>query len=155
MLTTLSMYIAGNARNRHLEKFESGKTVLLDCDTEDELPPWFDEGRFQRAQQFFNRNISAMIFSLHISLVVGLSVPSFLSVLYRTNKSDTPQKSIHRYLRTMAHIVQWHNGDVTDEKSAIRKSIRNVKAMHRRIVAKLSEDQKLSNSESKTEQPSQ
>ena len=135
-----------------LEKFESGKMVPLDSDTDDEPPSWFDEGRFYRAQQFFMRNLTAMLFSLHISLVVGLSVPAFLNVLYRTNKSDTPQKSIYRYLMTMAHIVQWHRGDVTDGKSAARKSIRTVKGMHRRVVAKLSEDQKFSPSESTTEQ---
>ena len=147
---TTSLSITGNTLKMHLEKFESGKSVPLDCDS-DELPSWFDKGRFQRAQQFFNRNLSAMLFSLHISLVVGLSVPSFLSILHRTNETETPQKSIHRYLRTMAHIVQWHNGDITDNKSVTRRSIRNVKAMHWRIVAKLSEDPKLPCNKSMTE----
>lgn len=48
------------------------------------------------------------------SLVIGMSVTDLLDPLAFTEKSDTPKKSLIRYLKTMMYVVQWHCGNIWD-----------------------------------------
>lgn len=117
----------------YLKKLAKGdnKITLTNCYSE-AIPDKLDLERFERGQQFFRRNISACLFTMMCSLVCGLCVTNLLEPLVFTGKSDTPRKSLTRYLKTMAYVVQWHCGNVWDINSKARKSLQIVCGLHDR-----------------------
>lgn len=114
-----------------MEKLSTGKeaTTLKKCYC-DEIPTNLDRNQFERGQDFFKRNMAACLFTMMCSLVVGLSVNNLLEPLVFTNQSDTPKKSLIRYLKTLVHIVHWHCGDVWNRNSKASKSIQLVCSYH-------------------------
>ena len=115
----------------HLERLAKGnKTTTLPTCSCDAIPKELNLDQFERGQNFFKRNMAACLFTMMCSLVVGLSVNNLLEPLVFTKQSDTPKKSLIRYLKTMAHVVHWHCGNVWDTTSKARKSIQKVCSYH-------------------------
>lgn len=107
----------------------SDRTTLTNCYTE-RLPDDLDLAQFERGQRFFQRNITACLLTMLCSLVCGLSVVNLLEPLVFTKQSNTPRKSLIRYLRTMAYIVQWHYENIWDINSKARKTLQIVCTLH-------------------------
>ena len=98
-------------------------------------PSWFDKDRFKRGQEFYLRYMTSCSLAMHYSLVVGFSVTSLLEALVFTERSETPAKSIKRYLDTAVHIFLWHTGDVwNNPEDPGYKSLREVRKMHSNVA---------------------
>lgn len=124
-----------SVRRRTLEDLQRGAdTSGSDPSHLDVIPAWLDRERFTRGQLFFQHHLTAMTFSFHLSLVCGFSVPNLASVLYVTKQSDTPEKSLKRYLRTFYNLLLWHTGDVWNVGSRAHRSLRDVRLMHVRAA---------------------
>lgn len=95
-----------------------------------ELPPWLDMARCQRSRRFFAEHVASMVLAWHCSLVIGFSLPSLLSALVFTHASDSPSKSLKRYIRTFSHLVSWHIGNIWDPQSKAHASIQAVRGLH-------------------------
>ena len=102
----------------------------------DQKPNWLDMEKFQRGQKFFQKHAASIIMSMHFSLVAGFSINNLLVPLVFTNKSDTPKKSLHRYVQTTYHILLWlMDADIWEgQYSKAFRSISVVKKMHRKVA---------------------
>lgn len=132
---------------KYLSKLVQGdnRTTLSSC-CNDRLPDEFDLNKFRQGQKFFQKNIAACLLAMLCSLVIGMSVTDLLDPLAFTEKSDTPKKSLIRYLKTMMYVVQWHCGNIWDVNSNARKSIQTVCSLHdntRTNMMKKAENKKL------------
>ncbi|XP_060070901.1 uncharacterized protein LOC132550826 [Ylistrum balloti] len=104
-------------------------------------PRHCDASKLMRGQLFFRKNISSCVFAMLCSLVCGLSVSNLLEPLVFTNASDTPRKSLYRYIQTLVHVIKWHLSDLCDADSPARKSLDKVRKMHD-VVAEVMTKQK-------------
>ena len=123
---------------------ESGAGVTDSFSSSDQLPQMpdeFDHARFKRGRQFFKDNIFSCTIAMLLSLISGLSVSNLLEPLVFTEQSNTPGKSLRRYLRTFHHVVLWHFGDVWDTTSDAHKSVAEVRRMHRSVGSRMAEQQ--------------
>lgn len=83
--------------------------VDVDVDAyELQLPPWYDDGKFKRAQKYFKQNFFAMFVAKLCGLLVILAVPSILNVLVYTNQSSTAVTAYRRYVATIMHTLNWY-----------------------------------------------
>lgn len=105
---------------------DSGISPLL-------LPPWMDFERYSKAKSFFEENAFSLVMTWHCSLVMGFSLPCLLEALVFTKVSDTPWKSLMRYVHTAKHLVSWHLGNIWDPSSASHSSIASVRSMHKGV----------------------
>lgn len=62
-------------------------------------------------------------------LIMVLAVPSIRRVLICTNKSSTPRTAYRRYIKTIFHILEWHENDLKANSRAW-KSICMVNKVH-------------------------
>lgn len=93
------------------------------------LPPYYNEASFKQGQQFFRRNIFAMLVSKLMGLVSILSIPSILRVLQFTKMSSEDLSAYKRYMATLLHMKVWYEHDF-EPSSDLWKSIENVKCRH-------------------------
>lgn len=94
------------------------------------LPDDIDLEKFNRGRQFFKNNVGQCLVAMMLSLICGLSINRFLSVLVCTGRSSTPTNSYKRYMRTVIYVLKWHYGNVLDTSSSAFRSIRSVRNMH-------------------------
>lgn len=94
------------------------------------LPDDLDREKFNRGRQFFKNNIGQCLIGMMMSLVCGLSINRFLSVLVCTGRSSMPTTSFKRYLRTVIYVLRWNYGNVWDTSSSAFRSIRSVRKLH-------------------------
>ena len=109
----------------------------------DEAPQWLDLEKFQRGQLFFQRHILAIINILHQSLILGFNLRNLLEPLAYTNQSNTPAKSLKRYLQTLHHLLLWHTGDVWTPGSDAYQSVQRVRKMHNRVSLEMNSKRKI------------
>ena len=102
-----------------------------------EAPSWYDQEKFQRGQNFFRRHVAAIGLSMHCSLVSGFSIINLLEPLVFTRESNTPEKSLKRYLLTFYHIFMWMTGDLFDQSSKAYRSILTVRGMHKNVAKRM------------------
>ncbi|XP_001853256.2 rubber oxygenase [Culex quinquefasciatus] len=115
---------------RNLLKCGSSLPVDSDVDAyELQLPEWYDDGKFKRAQQFFKRNLFAMYVAMLCGLLVILAVPSILNVLIYTKQSSTAMTAYRRYVATIMHTLNWYYEDLTPGSTSW-KSIAYVRRTH-------------------------
>ncbi|XP_070179854.1 uncharacterized protein [Littorina saxatilis] len=121
----------------HLEHLrEVGVGVVDTLSDSEELPAMphdFDVDKFNRGRKFFLNNIFSCTLSMLSSLIAGLSVVNLLEPLVFTRESNTPLKSLLRYVRTFHHVVIWHYGNVWDPSSGAHKSVAKVRRLHNSV----------------------
>ncbi len=118
-----------------LEDVKSGIQEPGDCGNPMEPPKWLDMDRFRKGQTFIQKNIFANLMFLHFSLIVGFSVNNLLQALVFTNQSDTPIKSMKRYIMTGKHLIWWYTENVWEYPNGVaHKSIKLVRSMHKRVA---------------------
>ena len=111
---------------RNCKIVRSSKTVV--CSLSD-----FDIEKFKRGLIFFEKFKSCICLGWLCSLVVGFSVVNLLEPLMFTNMSDTPRKSLRRYLDTLFHLLSWHRGDIENPESESMTSLLKVRQMHEKV----------------------
>lgn len=98
-----------------------------------------DIDKFNNGRKYYQKNVAICVLAMLCSLVSGFSVVNLLEPLVFTNKSNTPKKSLKRYLDTVRHVALWHYDNILDPLSLARKSIRNVHNMHKRVRDNMAE----------------
>nr|CAD7433525.1 unnamed protein product [Timema monikensis] len=94
------------------------------------LPPWFDQKKFKRGQQFFHQNYYALFVSKLSGLLTILVIPSILRVLVLTKQSGEPLTAFKRYLSTLSHMLDWYEGELLHSDSRASQSLLNVHSRH-------------------------
>lgn len=89
--------------------------------------------KFNNGRKYFQNNVTVCVLAMLCSLVAGFSVVNLLEPLVFTNKSNTPEKSLKRYLGTVRHVALWHYDNILNPLSLARKSIRKVYNMHKHV----------------------
>ena len=83
------------------------------------------------------RHLAAILMSMHFSLAAGFSISNLLQPLVFTEASNTPTKSLRRYLLTSYHVFLWLTGDVFDPDSEASKSLHTVRQMHATVARQM------------------
>lgn len=109
-----------------------GPAGRADSARQDGLPDWFDEKRFKRGAETFERNIFLMFSGKMSGLLTLLAVPSIVKVLVETTQSGEPSKAFRRYVDTIRHMLFWYRTSITDPNSPCRESLAAVRSHHRR-----------------------
>lgn len=65
-----------------------------------------------RAQDFYAKNMFAMMAGKLCGLLAVLAVPSILKILMCTNASSTPFTAYKRYLETIFHTLAWYDSEL-------------------------------------------
>ncbi|OWF53485.1 uncharacterized protein LOC110446264 [Mizuhopecten yessoensis] len=100
-----------------------------------------DIEKLKRGQLFFLNNISSCVFAMLCSLACGLSISNLLDPLVFTKVSDTPKKSLDRYIHTLIHVIRWHLSDFLEKDSPGRKSLDQVRNMHNAVAEAMTKQQ--------------
>lgn len=125
----------------NLYDIRQGETLPGDNGSDPQVKPtWLDVEKFNRGRKFFMDHLVSILLAMYCSLVSGLSVVNLLDALVHTGMTDTPEKSIKRYMSTARHVVLWHLGDVWDPNDVAFKSVQNVRAIHARVSKSMNND---------------
>ena len=118
---------------------EAGKTVPGDNGIPAaSRPPWLDRQLFKEGQEFIKRHVFVVLLAQHVSLVNGFALNNLLQPLVFTKQSDTPMKSLRRYVATAYHIFAWMLGDIWGfPDSQASDSIQKVRSMHRKVATEM------------------
>ncbi|GJQ82406.1 hypothetical protein Trydic_g11822 [Trypoxylus dichotomus] len=111
---------------------EEGSKVPYDYNKPErgQLPPYYDEIKFKKAQDVFKEYACNLLFVKLAGLVTLLVDESAVRIMILTNRSSTPEKACQRYKDTIKHVITWYVSDLHDG-SALWQSICRVKMMHR------------------------
>ncbi|XP_065085661.1 uncharacterized protein LOC135707708 [Ochlerotatus camptorhynchus] len=93
------------------------------------LPDWFDEAKFKRAQQFYRRNVYAIVIAVLYGAVAVMALPSVLNVLMFTKRSSSVLTAYRRYMATILYFVGWYTEDLKPG-TRVWKSIESVRRAH-------------------------
>uniref|UniRef100_A0A1Y1MAB2 ER-bound oxygenase mpaB/mpaB'/Rubber oxygenase catalytic domain-containing protein n=2 Tax=Photinus pyralis TaxID=7054 RepID=A0A1Y1MAB2_PHOPY len=93
------------------------------------LPPFYDEEKFKKGQEFYHKHVLAMFVAKLFGLLTVISTPTILKILTFTNMSSTPLTAYKRYLATVYHMCVWYDNDFKPG-SKLWDSINKVKMMH-------------------------
>lgn len=97
----------------------------------DAPPKNFNREKFNRGRKFYLDNLACHSLVTLMSLVVGLNITNLLEPLVISQKSDTKQKALRRYLDTFRHIFTWHNGEMWSSNDSLAyDSVAAVRKMH-------------------------
>lgn len=110
--------------------------------TYDDLPDWFDDNLFRKAQENYRKHLFAHAYVALIGLIDILAIPSILKVLVFTKQSGTPCAAFKRYAMTILHTHHIYNSDINDPNSKFFKSLRTIRWKHCR-ASKLCKNSKL------------
>ncbi|XP_031832509.1 uncharacterized protein LOC116426939 [Nomia melanderi] len=98
--------------------------------TPKDLPEWFDEKLYKKAQQFYFNNMLAFAVAQTSGLMVILSVPDIIEVLEYTKRSDTVCLSFKRYAETLLLIYEFFRCDILDPNSSWYKAMNMIRWRH-------------------------
>ncbi|GJQ82410.1 hypothetical protein Trydic_g11825 [Trypoxylus dichotomus] len=100
-----------------------------------QLPPYYDETKFKKAQLIFENHKVSILFAKLAGLILLLFYITAVRIIILTKKSNTPATAYVRYRDTLQHVVTWYTSDFKDG-SRLWKSINTVKAMHHTASSK-------------------
>uniref|UniRef100_A0A336KRV0 CSON014639 protein n=1 Tax=Culicoides sonorensis TaxID=179676 RepID=A0A336KRV0_CULSO len=98
-------------------------------DYEIEVPPFYNEAKFKRAQDFFAENRFACFTNMLTGLLGLLAVPTIFNVLVATDKSSNVLKGYRRYMATIFHTINWFRYELKPGTECWR-SIATVRRIH-------------------------
>ncbi|XP_012227321.1 uncharacterized protein [Linepithema humile] len=120
--------------DEHLKLLLKNKSVI-DLEaitvTHDDLPTWYDEKLFKEAQNYYRRNMLAMVTSSFMGLFAILSIPETIRVLIYTNKSSMPCVAYSRYVQTLLHMHNLYTCDPSNPDSNWYKTINVIHRKHK------------------------
>ncbi|XP_069116788.1 uncharacterized protein [Argopecten irradians] len=121
---------------RNLDDLKKGANIPLcvQLKVPNTMPEHCDTEKLKRGQLFFQKNVSNCVLAMLSSLVCGLSISNLLDPLVFTKVSDTPKKSLFRYMRTLVHVIKWHHNDLWNENSPARASLDEVRQKHSAVA---------------------
>ncbi|KAK5647737.1 hypothetical protein RI129_002629 [Pyrocoelia pectoralis] len=93
------------------------------------LPPFYDEEKFKKGQEFYRKHMFAMFVAKFFGLLTVIATPTILKILVFTNMSSGPLTAYKRYLATVYHMCVWYENDFKPG-SKLWDSINKVKSMH-------------------------
>lgn len=118
---------------RYIETLiNDGSRTPIDTDSdtyEIHLPPWFDEDKFKRGQQYFRTNLTAIVTAGFCGLISVLSIPSIQDVLIFTGRSSTLTTAYKRYVLTVLHTLNWYLEELRPGSNSW-KSLEYVRRIH-------------------------
>jgi len=94
-----------------------------------EVPTFYDDNLFKRAQDFYVANRFACFGGMLTGLLGLLAVPSILDVLVETKNSSNVYTAYRRYLQTIFHTINWFRYDLKPG-SPSWKSLISVRKIH-------------------------
>ncbi|KAI4468970.1 ER-bound oxygenase [Holotrichia oblita] len=108
-----------------------GSKVLYDNTKRqrDQLPPYYDEIKFKRAQNIFVDYAPNLLVLKLAGLITLLNEETSLRIIMMTKNSSTPETACTRYRDTVKHVMTWYTSDF-QENSTLWQSIHRVKMMH-------------------------
>lgn len=95
---------------------EGAKTPMEFEWVKPELPPYYDEKKFQLGQQAFYNNVFSMMIAKLSGLVSLLSIRSILDIVMFTKQSGIPCLAYRRYAMTILHTLVWLEKDPEKSK---------------------------------------
>uniref|UniRef100_A0AAG5D4S5 ER-bound oxygenase mpaB/mpaB'/Rubber oxygenase catalytic domain-containing protein n=1 Tax=Anopheles atroparvus TaxID=41427 RepID=A0AAG5D4S5_ANOAO len=113
---------------KYIETLKEGATISVAVEPI-ELPEWYDDAKYRRAQELFKRNFYAMFVGKLCGLLAIIAVPSILRVLVHTNQSSEPRTAYRRYVATVMHTLEWYY-EALRPSSRSWKSITYVRKVH-------------------------
>lgn len=115
---------------------EQGPHKLVDLSSNDliaDKPAWLDEQRFKLAKEAVQKLRIGMMYSSFTGLLMILQLPDGLEPLLSTGNSKDVPSLYQRYLNTIIHVESWYDDDVFNPDTKGYKSVRQVRAMHKRM----------------------
>lgn len=94
---------------------EGSKSIMNFEDMKPELPPFYEEKKFQLGQQAFYNNVFSMMIAKLSGLVSLLAISTILDVVMFTKNSGTPCLAYRRYAETILHTFIWHEKNPNDK----------------------------------------
>ncbi|KAF5303644.1 hypothetical protein FQA39_LY09891 [Lamprigera yunnana] len=112
------------------------KDVVTVCDDtyqrfkeSDAVPPYYDEEKFKKGQQFYHKHVHSMFYGKLLGLLTVLSTPTLSQILVFTNMSNNSFTAYKRYLATVFHMCVWYEGNFKPG-SILWQSVSTVKSLH-------------------------
>jgi hypothetical protein len=121
---------------KSLQDLQKGNNISGDCGSDPTVKPkWLNKDVYEPAQikSFFEKNIFSIVLAWHCSLTIGFSLPTLLSALVYTERSNTKKKALKRYLNTGSHLSSWHMDDIFDPTTKSFTSIQFVRSLHESV----------------------
>ncbi|XP_018045734.1 PREDICTED: uncharacterized protein LOC108685459 [Atta colombica] len=109
---------------------EGSKSIMDFNNMKPEIPPFYDEKKFQLGQQAFHNNIFSMMIAKLCGLVSLLAISTILDVVMFTKKSGTPCLAYRRYAETVLHTCVWHEKDPNGKPNEFLESLKIVRRKH-------------------------
>lgn len=119
---------------RHLRT--EGLKLVVNLQSNDKIqekPAWLDEARFAKAKEAIQKFFLGLSYSSFTGLLMILQLPDGLEPLLSTGNSKDIPALYWRYLSTILHVNSWYDDDVFDPKTKGYQSVRQVRAMHKRL----------------------
>uniref|UniRef100_A0A1Q3FB47 Putative conserved plasma membrane protein n=1 Tax=Culex tarsalis TaxID=7177 RepID=A0A1Q3FB47_CULTA len=120
-------------KSRYIEDlYNDGATKPIDADVDSyeiQLPPWYDEAKFKRGQQYYNNNRPGIVTGALCGLISVLAIPSILDVLIFTRRSSSPMTAYRRYVLTILHTTNWYDEELKPGSKSW-KSLEYVRRIH-------------------------
>nr|XP_022909849.1 uncharacterized protein LOC111420980 [Onthophagus taurus] len=93
------------------------------------IPEYYDKEKFKRGQQFFHRNIFAMLFGKFLGLISDLTLISSQKILEHTNQSNEPKTAFKRYVSTIFSMYTWYTYDLIPGSKSW-ESLKRIRTIH-------------------------
>ncbi|XP_022112500.2 uncharacterized protein LOC110991450 [Pieris rapae] len=101
-------------------------------DLEIKLPEWFDEKKYNQGRRFQKDFFFMQSITMILGLVAVMAIPTILSVLVGTRRSNSQYTAFKRYWSTYSHVKSWFDHDLKPGSLSWR-SLQTVRSHH--IVA--------------------
>ncbi|XP_011165512.1 uncharacterized protein LOC105199900 isoform X2 [Solenopsis invicta] len=99
--------------------------------TFNDLPHWYDEKLYKKAQDIYKQNKLSIIASSTVGLILVLTVNTILKILVCTGRSNTSCSAFKRYIETVLHVNALFMSDINDADSNWYKSINTIRWHHK------------------------
>jgi hypothetical protein len=98
--------------------------------TGEESIPWINPILLKQGQDSVRRNYLAINLSSIGTLLVGLSLKTVSTILFRNQNFSGVQQSMIRFLETGEHMNSWYDSDILEQTGKGYKDIQVVRKMH-------------------------
>ncbi|KAM0727275.1 hypothetical protein ACS0PU_006607 [Formica fusca] len=121
--------------DEHFKLLQTEKNLIdskiINAATPDDLPNWYNEKLFKEGQNYYKRNMLAIVLTSLMGLIAIIAIPDILKVLIYTKKSNTPHVAFSRYVQTLLHIHNLYTCDPNNSHSNWYKTINLIRWAHK------------------------